>query len=899
MIGRQLSHFRILDRIGEGGMGVVYRAEDEKLLRVVALKVLPPEKLADEERRLRFVREARTAAAVTHPNIAVVHEIDEADGVVFIAMELIEGKTLREAIGGKPMPLREALRLSVEIAEGLSAAHQAKVIHRDLKPDNVIVTAGGHVKILDFGLAKLLEERAAIDPEEASKLATVSDEMTQAGRVLGTAAYMSPEQARGLAVDARSDLFSFGIVLYEMVTGKAPFRGTTSMDTLTAILREQPVPAVQLNPEVPAELERIIGKCLEKESGERYQDARDLVVDLRRLKRDTESQPLRKAEITQPRTFWNRLPWMAAALVLVGVTIVAALKLAPRQEPKRELIQRQITANPPDNPVRYAQISPDGRSVAYSDRAGIQVRRIETGETHLLRFPAGFEPMAADWLPDGTGMLVTARESQGRPLALWELSLLGGAPRKILDEVNGSFLSPDGKHLAYSKSLPATEIWVSGPHGESPRLAIKSDHGGLYVTGWSPNSRRIAYLRVSLTPESASFSVESADLDGGPGEKILSSLSVQDIGGNGSPIWLPDGRFVYSLAEPPPNEPDINLWAVPVDPVTGAPNGTPRRVTSWVGAGAYFPSAPSDGRRLAVLKSRGQSDIYVADVEAGGQALTKPRRLTLDDRDDFGPIWTPDSRSVVFNSARGGTLDIFRQDVDTTSAEPVVAAPDQQIAVALTRDGSTVIYRDFKGSASFVAYTLAQPSDSSTMRAPLVGGPPDAVAKHGVAVVCPSTLGVACVTPEIQGAKLVVSAWDPSKGPGARLATFDAPAPSLGPARLALSPDGTRLAIAFQGTLWPIKIFDLADGRERNLSVGMDMLISGLAWSARGDALYASDTTNEGKTAIHRVTMGGRASVLLELDFLTPGALSLSPDGRRLAYVAYTTDSNVWLLENF
>src|SRR5512134_1182478 len=186
MIGRKLSHFRILDRIGEGGMGVVDRAEDEKLQRVVALKVLPPEKLADEERRLRFVREARTAAAVTHPNIAVVHEIDEADGVVFIAMELIEGKTLREVIGGRPLPLREALRLGVEIAEGLSAAHQVKVIHRDLKPDNVIVTPGGHVKILDFGLAKLLEERAAVDPAEASKLATVSDEMTQAGRVLGT-----------------------------------------------------------------------------------------------------------------------------------------------------------------------------------------------------------------------------------------------------------------------------------------------------------------------------------------------------------------------------------------------------------------------------------------------------------------------------------------------------------------------------------------------------------------------------------------------------------------------------------------------------------------------------------------------------------------------------------------
>ncbi len=255
------------------------------------------------------------------------------------------------------------------------------------------------MKILDFGLAKLLEERSTPEPGHESKLATISDEMTQAGRVLGTASYMSPEQARGLAVDARSDLFSFGIVLYEMVTGKPPFRGSTSIDTLTAILREHPVPAVELNPEVPAELERIIGKCLEKDPADRYQDSRDLVVDLRRLKRDTESQPLRKAEpsatgasaVGTHRSHWKRLAWSAAAIVVIGAAVVTAWKLLPRQEPKKELIQRQITANPQDNPVRYAQISPDGRFIAYSDRAGIQVRRIETGETQLLRLPKDFE----------------------------------------------------------------------------------------------------------------------------------------------------------------------------------------------------------------------------------------------------------------------------------------------------------------------------------------------------------------------------------------------------------------------------------------------------------------------------------------------------------------------------
>src|SRR5438093_444315 len=301
MIGRTLSHFRIVARLGEGGMGVVYKAEDERLHRPVALKVLPSGVVADEERQLRFLREARAAALLNHPNIATVHEVDEADGVVFIAMEYIEGKTLRSLVTGPPQAVREILRIAIEIAEGLAKAHQARIVHRDLKPENVMLTPEGHVKILDFGLAKLLMREdapvghageSATVSMEARRLETLSGEMTQQGRILGTAAYMSPEQARGQAVDSRSDLFSFGIVLYEMVTGRVPFHGQTPMDTLGAILTSPAVPPSQLGADVPPELERILGKCLEKDPAERYQDTRDLVVDLKRLKRDTESQPM-------------------------------------------------------------------------------------------------------------------------------------------------------------------------------------------------------------------------------------------------------------------------------------------------------------------------------------------------------------------------------------------------------------------------------------------------------------------------------------------------------------------------------------------------------------------------------------------------------------------------------
>ncbi|MDX1389798.1 MAG: serine/threonine-protein kinase, partial [Acidobacteriota bacterium] len=314
MIGKQLSHFKILAKLGEGGMGVVYRARDENLGREVALKVLPPESMASDEKRQRFLREARTAAAVTHRHIATIHEVDEADGVVFIAMELVEGETLTDRIGGNALPMRDGLRIAIETAEALAAAHGSKVVHRDLKPDNIIVEPGGHAKILDFGLAKPQEEA---QPDSQ----TISADMTREGRVMGTVAYMSPEQARGLPVDSRSDLFSFGIVLYEVVTGKKPFLGSTPTDTLTSILRDTPPPPMEANAEIAPELERIINKCLEKRPDDRYQHADEIVVDLRRLRRQTDSQSVQTVSgVTAirpaPRPLWKR-PLIVSAGILV------------------------------------------------------------------------------------------------------------------------------------------------------------------------------------------------------------------------------------------------------------------------------------------------------------------------------------------------------------------------------------------------------------------------------------------------------------------------------------------------------------------------------------------------------------------------------------------------------
>ena len=312
-------------------MGVVWQALDTKLNRHIALKLLPAELTADPERRRRFVREARTAAAVTHPNIVTIYEIDEVDGVTFIAMELIEGRSLRLVIGDKPMPVSEAVRIATEIAEGLTRAHQDRIVHRDLKPENVIIGSDGRPRILDFGLAKLVEHQQEALRSQLSRDETRTEEMTREGKILGTPAYMSPEQARGEVVDERSDLFSFGVMLYEMVTGRLPFQGQSQIETLAAILHKPAMPASRVNATVPSRLEEILGKLLEKDPKGRYQTSQDLVVDLRRLRRDLEADSAPSyGEIvhTRPPGRERRSRARLSAGVLAGAVGIMVLGLA-------------------------------------------------------------------------------------------------------------------------------------------------------------------------------------------------------------------------------------------------------------------------------------------------------------------------------------------------------------------------------------------------------------------------------------------------------------------------------------------------------------------------------------------------------------------------------------------
>jgi eukaryotic-like serine/threonine-protein kinase len=649
--GSKISHYEITAKIGEGGMGVVYKAKDSHLDRFVAIKVLPPERVSDPTRKARFVQEAKAASALNHPNIITVHDIDQQDGVDFIVMEYVSGKTLDEMIPRKGMKLSDALKYAVQIADALSKAHSAGIIHRDVKPYNVLVGEDGRVKILDFGLAKLTEA-APLSEDEATRTIPTTDE----GMIVGTVAYMSPEQAEGKRVDARSDIFSFGSVLYEMVTGKRAFQKESKSSTLGAIIHKEPEP---LGAEIPHDLESIITRCLRKDPDRRFQHMDDVKIALQDLKEESESGKLASVPVTEHKRS-RRWIWAVAAAVVLSAALVWRLREA---SPPSDLKPVALTSY--SGVEQQPSFSPDGNKVAFSwngekeDNYDIYIKQIGSAGAPPMRLtknPADESNPA--WSPDDQWIAFLRYQQQQNNYAIMLISPLGVAERKLTEGLgypDSISWTPDGKWLAYTAQGSPNEsgsIWaISIETGERRRLTTAAATFGDSTPSFSPDGRTLAFQRqvkISFSGLYAQRLTKDLRPDGEPA-KITDAQydSVEGI------AWTSNGREIVYAAG---GYATGYLWKASV-----SGQRTPTRLQfaqSMVSSLAIARTLP----RLAYTWIVVNTNLWRLDTR------TNERKMLIGSTYASGwPQYSPDGSKIVFSSNRSGSIEIWTCNADGTN----------------------------------------------------------------------------------------------------------------------------------------------------------------------------------------------------------------------------------------
>ena len=868
-VGDRLGRFEILGLLGAGGMGEVYRARDPQLQRDVAIKVLPEALFDHADRRRRFEQEARAAGGLNHPNILSVFDVGVEGGASYIVAELLTGETLRARMGGRPLPVRKAAEFGLQIANGLAAAHDHGVVHRDIKPDNLFVTTDGRIKILDFGLAKL------IGPDASGNTETVTVDGEQRTPVIGTVAYMSPEQARGRPIDHRTDVFSFGVVLYEMLAGFPPFQRATTTDTLNAILQDDPVDLPRGDSGM-AVLEGTVRRCLEKKPDERFQNCRDLAFHL-------ETRPLESGSVDPAGRQRRSRRAILATIGLVVLTAAAALGAfmatrptsAPGPAPYRV---RQMT-----NLVgleEYPSISPNGDMVAFTanqdGRRQIFVRYVTTGRALPVTTDDADHELPR-WLANGSALVYFSPEAPGEVQgAIYRVPTLGGSPQRVIASIGGGDVSREGRLACFRLDQERIQLVTSTLDGADVKVIAQLDTQYYRYPRWSPDNRWIAYQAgdgyrwniyviaardgqapIQLTADSTSINGLAWRPDGtgivhassrGTTVPYLSPLALWEVGWDGEQVPR-SPRLLRQLTSAGMSyeQPDVHesgliaatrmlmrsdVWTFPVD--GAAPENTQRgqRVTRQTGH-VLTPTASPVSDEVAFLSDNGgHVNVWVTTKQG------PPRQVTLDDDPNVVigvPIWSPDGKWIAYVSSKGNVGLVFgvwliRPD----GSEPRQVAP-KGFGVAWSDDGHWLYYVE---SASSVIKRIA-----------VAGGEPEAVESeparnvigaHGSTLYFVVERALMDGRPEfeIRAATLGTGAARVIKTiPAARVASWQVINP-------ALSPDGRSLAVPLtDGATTNIWALSTEDGRWRQVTDFGDRAVfiaRRVSWSHDGRSILAA-----------------------------------------------------------
>jgi Tol biopolymer transport system component/serine/threonine protein kinase len=766
ILGKQFGRYLVLNRLGHGGMGEVFLAEDTSLGRKVALKLLRRDFTSNEERLRRFQQEARAASGLNHPNILTIHEIGHDGPLQFMASEYVEGETLRQHISRARMTLAQALDVAIQVASALAAAHQAGIIHRDIKPENIMLRNDGYVKVLDFGLAKL------IDPKTIHTAApTLPQVETEQGVVMGTFSYMSPEQARGLAVDTRTDIWSLGVMLYEMLAGRQPFEGETASDVMSLILQKEPLPLVHAWPEVPAELERIVRKALHKDKEERYQTVKDLQIDLKNLRKELElsaeiersvapvsGRPSSSGQSTAAIAHSTssaeyivteiKQHKLAMALILGAVIMVSAGVLylfsrrspLPKQAALLNVTFTQLTDQA--GPEYFPSLSPDGKSFVYAGYAegnwDIYFQRVGGKNPINLTKDSTADDTQPVFSPDGEHIAFRSDREGG---GIFVMGATGESVKRLTDFGYNSAWSPDGKEIACadegiieptSRVKAKSQLWAVNVGTGAKRLVTNID---AVQPNWSPHGYRIAYQGRRNGTQRDIFTIAA---DGGEPVEV-----TNDPATDWNAVWSPDGKYLYFVSD---RGGSMNLWRVAIEEKTGKVLGTPESVTTPSPYVAHL-SFSSDGRHIAYsnlirsgnLKRVGFDPVretvigqpvrvtqssrvaFVPDVSSDGEWLTFDtqtdkqedifvvrrdgsglRQLTDDSYKDRAPRWSPDGKRIVFFSDRTGNWEIWMINADGSGLQQVTYTGGTALNAIWSPDGTRLIYRIVGNSPSII-----------------------------------------------------------------------------------------------------------------------------------------------------------------------------------------------------